>query len=617
MSQSAQNPTMGLKPLTRDRQAIETRYKWRLEDIYPGWDAWQADLGRVRERMDRFVALKGTLGQGPQAVLAAHVLSDDISMMAYKLYRFPQLMYDVDQRDNQIQARLQEVQHVFAEFGVRSAWFTPELLSIDEATMMGWVEATEGLHPYRFPIAETYRNQQHVLDERGEELLSFGSRFRQSPNEVYRALSTADVTYNTIALSDGTTTTISPGEYQRLLHTSRSQEDRRRAFEAMYGVFASNKNTYAALYNAICQRDWSQAQARNFGSTAEAALFGDAVPVEVLENLIATARKGAAPLQRYHRLRAKALDLGSYHLYDSFVPLVSFEKQYPYDSVTELIIESVAPLGTAYQSRMREAMGEGWIDVYENDGKRSGAYSAGVYGVHPYMLLNYADTLNDVFTLAHELGHTLHTVLSNEHQPFATSGYTIFVAEVASTTNEALLLDLMLARTEDPLERAYLLQHAISGITGTFYAQVLFADYELQAHRMAERGEPITGEALSKLYYGLLQAYYGDSVDLDQLYELTWARIPHFFNSPYYVYQYATCYASSARLVEKMLGPDPAERQATVERYLALLQSGGNDQPMLQLQRAGIDLSQNDTVEAVVEQLDRLVAQLEAELARL
>ncbi|MBA2663315.1 MAG: oligoendopeptidase F [Bradymonadaceae bacterium] len=607
----------GLRPKTRNRAEIGEAYKWRLSDIYEGWEAWTADFATIRKLMDEFVALEGTLKEGADVVLRGYELSDQIGMLSYKLYRYPQLMFDVDQRDNAIQSRLQEVQILFAEYGTRTSWFSPEMLTIDEQTMTGWVDATPALGPYRFPIAEIYRSQKHVLDAQGEQLLSLASRFRSTPGDIYRALSTADIEFKTIELTSGEQVTVSYGEYQNILHTNPNQADRAKAFEAMYEVFNSKRNTIASLYNAVCQRDWAQAQARHYTSTAEAALDDNAIPLSVLETLISTARAGTEPLRRYHALRKRVLGLATYHLYDGGIALVENDKLYPYDEVAEMIVGSVAPLGERYQQLLRESLTGGWIDVYENDGKRSGAYSAGVYGVHPYILLNYNDTLDQVFTLAHELGHSMHTVLSSEHQPFATASYTIFVAEVASTTNEALLLDYMLARVTDPRERIVLLQKAIDGILGTFYSQALFADYELQAHRLAEQGKPITAEALSTIYEGLMDDYYGPEIDRDELYRVTWARIPHFFNAPYYVYQYATCYASSAKIVQGLLSDDATLQAQTLERYLTLLSSGGNDHPMNQLQEAGIDLSQDETVQAVVDQLSGLVDQLERELAAL
>jgi oligoendopeptidase F len=305
------------------------------------------------------------------------------------------------------------------------------------------------------------------------------------------------------------------------------------------------------------------------------------------------------------------LGLDTYHHYDAAIPLVDFDRKYPYDDVIEWLPASVSPLGREYQSQMREALAGRWIDVYENPGKRSGAYSAPVYGVHPYMLLNHNDTLDAVFTLAHEMGHSMHTLLSNAHQPFVYSAYTIFVAEVPSTLSEMLFLDHMLAQATDERERIVLLTHAIDGIAGTFYTQVLFADYELQAHRLVERGQPITAQGLSEIYFDLQKSYYGDAIDYDELSRITWARIPHFYSTPYYVYQYATCFASSAQLMKQLTTGSAADRAAAIDRYLTLLKSGGSDHPMTLLQRAGVDLSKPETVRAVVDQLDRRVTQLE------
>jgi oligoendopeptidase F len=296
---------------------------------------------------------------------------------------------------------------------------------------------------------------------------------------------------------------------------------------------------------------------------------------------------------------------------------VDFDRRYKYEDILDWLTSSVASLGPAYQDHMRGALAGGWIDVYENQGKRSGAYSAPVYGVHPYMLLNYNDTLDAVFTLAHEMGHSMHTLLSHAHQPFVYAGYTIFVAEVPSTLSEALFLNYMLDRTSDERERVVLLQHAIDGIVSTFYTQVMFADYELQAHRLAEEGRPITGDILGDIYFTLLKTYHGDAIDYDELSRVTWARIPHFYSTPYYVYQYATCFASSAELMKQITAGSASDRADAVERYLTLLKAGGSDHPIPLLQRAGVDLTQPEPVRAVVEQLDALVTRLESELGAL
>jgi oligoendopeptidase F len=568
-------------------------------------------------RMDAFAARKGSLSAGPAKLVETYKASDEIGRGAYRLYRYPQLQRDVDTRNSDISGRLQRVGALFAKFSAATAWFTPELLTIPEATMRQWIAQTPDLAPYAFTILDNYRQQAHVLDEKGERLLALGSRFQQSPGAIFQELSTSDIKFPKITLSDGRETTVSPAAYQQILATNHNQADRGAAFAAHLGTYSATANTYAAIYNSILQRGWFTAQARNYPSTLDAALDGNDIPRAVVETLVDTVRSGTAPLRRYFKLRRELLGLEKYHLYDGFIPVFKSDKTYPYDQVRDVVTASVAPLGGEYSKKYREFVSGGRIDVYENEGKRSGAYSAGVYGVGPYLLLNYNDTLDAVFTFAHEAGHAMHTVLSYETQPFVTSSYTIFVAEVASTINERLLLDHLLQTTTDPRERFLLLQHAVDSIRDTFYSQVLFADYELRAHRRVEKGEPITAKVLGELYMDLLKEYYGDSATIDDLYRHTWTRIPHFYNTPYYVYQYATCFASSAQIFREMTAGDEASRKAATERYLTLLRSGGNDHPMNQLKKAGVDLTLRSTVQAVIDQMDELVGRMEQEAAKI
>jgi oligoendopeptidase F len=600
---------------TRNRLELPERFKWNLDDIFTNWDDWTVAYIRLEQGITRYAELKGTLSQGPERLLEAFKLSEDLGQLAYRVWYFPSLRYDEDQRDNTINARRQQVQLLFARWKQAESWFNPELLSIPLETVRGWMAALDSLRLYKFAIEDLYRQQEHVLDEAGERLMSLTSRLSSAPNESYSALSTADVKHPTVTLSTGEEVVISYGQYRAILATRREQADRATAFEALHNTYKSTLNTYATLYNGVCQRDWFQARARGYKSTLEAALHGDNIPTDVVENLIKSTRAGVEPLRRYHRLRRKALGVPTYQVYDFSIPLVTFEKKYEYEDVLERVVASVAPLGDEYQQMMRDGFTGRWIDVYENDGKRSGAYSAPVYGTHPYMLLNYTDTLDDVFTLAHEMGHSMHTILSHRSQPFIYSSYTIFVAEVPSTLSEKLLLDHMLELSADPTERIVLLQHAIDNIAGTFYTQVMFADYELRVHRLVEEDQPITAEVLTETYTQLLQDYYGDALDLNPLTGMTWARIPHFFNSPYYVYQYATCFASAAQLTKEIMEGPEFERAGARARYLELLRSGGNDYPMEQLKKAGVDLSKPDTVGAMVKQMDELVTRLETELA--
>jgi oligoendopeptidase F len=609
------SPDAAVATPVRERSEQAVADTWNLDDIFPNVDGWEEAYQSLDQQIIAYARRKGTLANGAAALLEALEASDTLGQLAYKVYYYCSLRYDEDTRNNEANGRRQRVQVLLAKWRQATSWFNPEMLAIPRETMRKWLDELPALATYRFALEELYRQQEHVLDEKGERLLSLSAQFGTSPDDTYEALSTADMKFPTVTLSTGETVEATYARYRAIVATNRNQEDRAKAFAAHHEAFLKNQNTYAALYNGVLQRDWFHSQAREYPTMLDASLHGNNIPVSVYENLIATTRAGAEPLRRYEKLRRKVLGVKEYHLYDGTIPLVEFDKSYPYQDVLDWIVESVAPLGAEYQARMRRAFAERWIDVYENKGKHSGAYSASVYGVHPYMLLNYNDTLDAVFTLAHEMGHSMHTMLSHETQPFVYAGYTIFVAEVPSTLSEAFLLRYMLERADSAAERIVLLQHAIDEVTSTFYRQVLFATYELEAHRLVEKGQPVTAEVLSDLYFGILKEYYGDALDYDDLLRVTWARIPHFYGSPYYVYQYATCFASSARIFESLTQGSDADRAAAVDRYLTLLRSGGSDHPMTLLQRAGVDLSQPETVRAVVTQLDTLVTRLEAELS--
>jgi oligoendopeptidase F len=566
--------------------------------------------------MEAIVSYKGKLKQSSSDLLKVMELNDELGILSYKVYRYPQLNKDSDTRDQTMNAKMQQVQILFAKFETATSWINPEMLQIPWDTMKEWLN-DPSFKPYKYGIENLYRQQAHVLDEGKETLLSYYSRFNQTPSDIYSNLSTTDVDFPKVILSDGSEIQATNGNYGRILATNYNQEDRKKIFDAHYGTYRENENTYASIYNAVCQSDWASAQARNYKSCLEANLDGNNIPVAVYENLVNTVKANTTPLKKYNELRKRVLGLKEYHNYDGSIPLTDYNKTYSYDEAKKWVMTSVTPLGKDYQSKMEMAFKGGWIDVFENTGKRSGAYSAGVYGVHPYMLMNYNETLDNVFTLGHELGHTLHTLLSYEKQPFATSSYTIFVAEVASTFNENLLLDYLLTQTTNPKERINLLQQAIRGITGTFYFQTLLADFELQVHKLVEEGKPVTAEGLNKIADDLFTTYYGDTYEKDELMNSVWARIPHIYRTPFYVYQYATCFASSAKLYSDVTTGTEAEKEAAKERYLNLLRSGGNGYPMEQLKIAGVDLTKPETVNAVIDHFGKLVNQLEMEINKL
>jgi oligoendopeptidase F len=597
-----------------ERTSIPDRYKWQLTAICGDWDEWTGLYRQLADGIEGLKAFEGTLARGAAELLAAYKAQDAVGALMYRVWYFASLQYDQDQRDNEVNARRQQVQILFARHQQAVSWFNPELLEIPAETVRGWMDADPELAVYRFAIESLYHEQEHVLDAQGERLMSYSGRFNGIPYDAYAALTTADMRFPTIALSTGEKVALTYGQYRAILETNRVQADREKAYRTFHQGYADNINTYATLYNGVLQRDWFHARARGYPSTLDAALHGNNIPTSVVETLIQEAKAGVEPLRRYHRLRRRVLGVDTYKLFDVFVPLVQLDVRYPYDEVLDWITASVGPLGREYQENVRRAFEGGWIDVFENAGKRSGAYSAPVYGSHPYMLLNYNETLDAVFTLAHEMGHSMHTLLAHRAQPFVYAGYTIFVAEVPSTLSEALFLDFMLERARSREERAVLLQHAIDSIASTFFTQVLFADFELQAHRLVEQDQPVTAAALSAIYAGLLREYYGDVIDEEEISRVTWARIPHFFSTPYYVYQYSTCFASTARLMQDLRSSNSATRVSAVSRYVSLLEAGGSDYPVTLLQRAGVDLTRPDTVRAVSVELDQLVTKLEREL---
>ncbi len=606
---------MAQKPNTLDRAQIPDEYKWDLTHIYPSWEAWEADLPKLQAMMDRFVQYQGRLSEGPEVLVEVEQLSDSLTVLAYKLYGYVGLANSVATDDNEIQAYQQQIGYMFAMFGQSMAWFNPELLAIGEETVMQWVEDTPELKKREFGYRELFRNQEHVLNAEQEQLLSYFNRFQGTPGNVYSMLSTADVEFPEVTLSDGRTVKATHGEYAVAKETYRNQEDREVVFKGHFSTLNDFENTYAAIFNGMLQSQIASAKARKYESTAQMALFGNDIPVEVMENLIETAKAGSEPLQRWCELRKQALGLESYRYFDAYIPLVDVEWPFYYDELRPQIVESVEIFGDEYANTVDEAFEKRWFDVYEAEGKRSGAFSMGVYGVHPYMLLNHTDTMRDAFTLAHEMGHTMHTVLSHENQPIYTAQYTIFVAEVASTMNEWLFLDYLLENTDDPDKRIALLEYVINSIHGTFYRQAMFADFELKMHRAAEAGQPITSESLQQMYLESMDAFFGDSLDDKEWYRNTWARISHFMR-PFYVYQYATSIASSSLMHERITDDElsDSERMEAVDGYLELLRSGGKDHPIDLLRTAGVDWSTPKPAEAMVAKMTELVDRLEKEL---
>lgn len=598
----------------KDRNLIDEKYKWNLDDIYKSWDEWQKDFEKLNEFMKEIPKFKGQIKNNAEKFIELHSLIEKTSRVIDKLYLYPYMLKDLDSTDEVASIKMQEIEMMFARFSVEMAWLDPEILEIPETTMKEWILKYPELKVREFPLMELYRLKNHLLDEGKEKLLSYYSQFMGSSSDIYGELSISDIKWNKIKLSTGEEVEVTNGVYSKILSTNRNQEDRKKAFEALYSSYNNSKNTFAAIYRAIVQRNVATTRARNYSSSLDKALENKNVPREVFLSLIESTIENSEPLRRYIELRKKALKLKEYHYYDNSINIVDYNKTFEYDMAKEIVLNSVKPLGNDYYEKMKKAVSEGWLDVFETPNKRSGAYSLNIYDVHPYMLLNYQETMDDVFTLAHELGHTMHSILSSENQPYPTADYTIFVAEVASTFNERLLLDYMLENSNDSLEKIALLEQALSNVVGTFFIQILFASYEYEAHKLIEEDKAITADILSELMENLFNKYFGNTVVIDELQKIIWSRIPHFYNSPFYVYQYSTSFAASAKLYSDLKNPERSEEAR--EKYLNLLKSGGNNHPMEQLKLAGVDLSQKESFDAVAKEFNRLIDIFEEELKK-
>ena len=601
----------------KSRNEIDKKYKWNTEDIYKDWNEWQKDVEKMKELMKEIPQYENKIENSREDFVKLIKLEESLSRILEKVYLYPYMLKDLDSTDQLVSQKLQEIEFLYAQFSVATSWISPKILEIPKETLEKWIDENDEIKDHKFNLMELYRLKAHVLDKDKEKLLSHFSQYMGAVNDIYDELSTSDIKWNEITLSTGEKVLVTNGMYSKILDGNKNQDDRRKAFEALYSSYDINKNTYSAIYKGILQRDAAGTKAKNYNSTVEKALEPNNIPVKVYENLINSAKENSGPLKKYVEFRKKQLGLDSYHYYDNQIKLVDYTREFSYEEAKEIVLKSVEPLGEDYTKNLEKAIGEGWLDVYETPNKRSGAYSLNIYDVHPYMLLNYNGTMDAVFTLAHELGHTLHSMYSTKYQPYATNDYTIFVAEVASTFNERLLLDYMLKNTNDHKEKIALIEEAIGNIIGTYYIQALFAAYEYEAHKLAEEGNPITPDVLSEIMTKLFAEYFGDSLVMDELQKIIWARIPHFFNSPYYVYQYATSFAASSRLYEKVTNEkySPEEREEARKKYIELLKSGGNNYPIEQLKLAGVNLEEKENFEAVAHEMTRLISLLEKELS--
>lgn len=594
-----------MKRLPR-RQEVPVAYTWNLETIYPSDAAWAQDFARLEALLPQLAACQGTLGQGPDRLLACLRLRDEAGVLMGKLYAYAHLRHDEDTTNAAYQALNERAVSLYTRVRGAEAFIEPEILALPAGTLEGYLTAEPDLQVYGHYLHDLLRQQEHVRSAEVETLLAQAGELARAPREIFTMLNNADIKFPTIRDAEGNEVEVTKGRYSQFLE-SPDRRVRQDAFTALYGTYRQHLHTIAATLAASVKKDVFYARARNYPSALAAALSEHNIPLAVYHNLIATVNRNLPVLHRYLRLRKRILGLEELHPYDLYTPLVrEVDRRVPYGEATDLVLAAVAPLGADYQGVVREALTNRWIDVYESVGKVAGAYSGGAYATLPFILLNYEETLNSVFTLAHELGHSLHSYYTRRHQPHVYGYYTIFVAEVASTLNEALLTHHLLGQSTDESMRLFIINHNLEGIRTTLYRQTLFAEFELLIHEMVERGEALTAEALSRVYYDLNVKYYGAEVTLDRDIELEWARIPHFYNA-FYVYQYATGISAATALAQQVLH----EGTPAVARYLDFLRSGSSVYSIDLLRRAGVDMASPAPVQQALDVFGSLVEQME------
>ncbi|MBO4991339.1 MAG: oligoendopeptidase F, partial [Firmicutes bacterium] len=543
---------MGNETKTRQRSEIPQEFKWDIEDMFASEEQWEQAMKKALELGEKFGAFSGHLGESGSGLLAAMQERDALWQTAEKVYVYARMKRDEDNRVASAQAMTDKAQSMLAKISAATAFFTPELLEVPRETIDRFMETTEGLRIYAHVFDELFREKEHVLSKAEENILAQMSEITSATNDIFSMINDADIKFGSIEDEDGATVEVTHGTYIGLMQ-SHNRRVRKEAFEHMYASYIAQKNTLAATYNYNTKTDVISARIRKYPSAMAAALSGDNVSTDVYDNLIAVVNEYLPQLHRYMDLRKKMMGVDEVHMYDVYVPLVEMPKEkIPYEKALEIINEALKPMGEDYLSRMNKGFASGWVDVYENEGKTSGAYSFGSYDSKPYMLLNYDGRLQDVFTVIHEMGHSMHSCYTREVQPFVYGSHSIFTAEVASTVNESLLIQHLLKNAKDVEEKKYLLNLHLEEFRTTLFRQTMFAEFEKLTHEAVEAGDVLTAEWLSEQYYGLNRKYFGDAVVSDEQIAMEWARIPHFYNS-FYVYKYATGYSAATAISKKIL----------------------------------------------------------------
>ena len=581
--------------------------KWDLTYLFETEEEFLASVEKMKGYVEKLASYKGKLSD-EELFVEYLIISRDFEEALGRTYLYAHLKSDLNKKDINALTNLNNCHMILYTYSEACSFQDPEILAMGKEKVIDIIDRHPEIEEFRFMCVKLFDLNAHVLDAKSEQLLSYYSPLTSAGSELYSSLAVADGKGEKITLSNGEEVVVTTGNFRALIQNADNAEDRKAIFEAVYKVFDTHKNTFANIYKTVLDADKATAKARNYASSLEAHLDHNNIPTSVYHTLVEVAGTCNESLKKYLKLRKEVLGLDEYHTYDRFLELAKSDKKYSYEESCELFFESIKWLPKDFNEKAHEVLRDGFVDVYESEGKRSGAYSSSMANLHPFILLNHDDTLESAFTVAHEAGHSIHSMYSAEHQPTMLQNYTIFVAEIASTFNEHVLLDYFLkSDNASKDEKIMVIEKAIDSIMSTFYRQTLFAEYELIAHDMNEKGMPINHEVLSKIMIDLYKKYYDLDIDKEVVKKYVWAYIPHLFYTPFYVYQYATSFAASFKLYKDVKGNVPG----AFERYIGLLSSGGSKYPMEQSREAGVDFTQKETFMAVVERMDYLLKELE------
>lgn len=592
----------------KTRDQIDSKYKWNIEAMIPDESVISGKLETIKKEAEAYGEdFAGRLTESADTLLAAFQKRDDIWRRLEKIYVYARMRRDENNAETKYQAMADQCNSVIAAVSASMAFFTPELLSASEETILAYIDAALGLEIYRFAICDTMRQKAHILTQAEENILAQMSEITGATNDIFTMLNNADIKFGTIIDEDGDETEVTHGNFIKFME-SHDRDVRKNAYNAVYDAYKELINTIASAYNYNTKTDVVSARIRKYESARAAALSGDNIPAEVYDNLVAEVHKNLPAMHRYVELRKKLLGVDKLYMYDMYVPLIKLpETSVSFEEGLDIMRDALQPLGEEYLTKMNKGIEEGWIDVYENKGKTSGAYSFGCYDSYPYILLNYTDTLKDVFTIIHEMGHSMHSRYTRDEQPYIYGSHSIFTAEVASTVNESLLMQHLL-RTEDEKEmRKYLLNMHLEEFRTTLFRQTMFAEFEDITHKTIESGETLTAEWMCQQYEDLNAQYYGSAVEKDDVIRYEWARIPHFYNA-FYVYKYATGYSAATAISKKIL----TEGKPAAQDYIRFLKTGESDYPIELLKIAGVDMSSPLPVQQAMETFNQLLDEFES-----